>query len=140
MTALTHIRGGHVAGRLTRRLVAVVTAVAAGGDPGVIKIRSEPAVRSVAVAALQIGHHVTYGFTGRLSAVVTDDAIALHRQRDLRVIYGAGWIPGRHQVAGGALLGGGRMGRPLTLSDTAVMAADAAAEHFIVIEMHEGAK
>ena len=61
-----------------------------------------------------------------------------NRERDLGMIDRLGRIPADHRVAGCAVLAGGRMLRSLALRNGAVVAADAAAHHLRVIEMHVG--
>jgi len=63
-----------------------MAARAAGSDASVIEIRSEPAHRRVAVAALERGHEVPLGLSGELHAVVADDAKTRDRERNLRMI------------------------------------------------------
>ncbi len=102
------------------------------------KFAAEPGRREVAIAALEIGRDVARILAGGLHAVVADDAEAGDRQRDLRVIDRLGWIPAHHRVAGFADLARRRMRRSFALRNRAVVAADAAAHHFRVIEMHVG--
>src|SRR3974390_154938 len=111
---------------LAHCLDTVMAVETSAGDAGVIKIRTEPAARGVTVAALRIGRNVTGGLADSLYAVVTDDAVALHRQRDLRMIDGLGRIPAHHGVACRTVLTGCRVGRALALRNRAVMAGDAA--------------
>ena len=105
-------------------------------DSRVIERGPEPRRRQVAIAAFEIGGDVARRLAGGLHAVVTDDAEPGDRQRNLRVINRLGRGPADHGVAGRAILAGGGMARPFSLGNRAVVAADAAAEHLGVIEMH----
>jgi len=136
MAVLAQVGRGHVTGLFAHRFGAVVAAHAPGGDAGVIEVGSQPGGGQMAIAALEIGGDVARIFAGRRRTVVTDDAKAGNRHRDLGVIHRLGRIPADHRVAGTAVLAGGRMAGPFALGNRAVMAADAAAHRFGVIEVH----
>jgi hypothetical protein len=140
MTVFAQGRGGHVIALLADRFRAVVATRAVAGDAGVIEGRAQPVRGQMAIAALEIGGDVTRRLAGGLRTVVADDAESGHRQRNLRVIDRFGRIPAEHRVARVAGVAGGRVGRPLALGSRAVVASDAAAQHFSVIEMHVGAE
>jgi len=137
---LGEVRRGHVTGLFAHRFGAVVAAHASRGDAGVIEVGSQPSGGEMAIAALEIGGNVARIFAGRRRAVVTDDAKAGNRHRDLGVIHGLRRIPADHRVAGTAVLAGGRMAGPFALGNRAVMAADAAAQYLSMIEVHIGAE
>src|SRR5882762_4424086 len=69
---------------------------------------------------------------------MADDAEALHRQRELRVIDRLGWIPAQRRVAGFASVARLRVCRSFALGNRAVVTADAVAHHVAVIEVHVG--
>ncbi len=90
----------------------------------------------MAVAALQVGGDMVRRLAGKQRAVVTDDAEARHRHRNLGVVHRLGWIPTDHGMTGGAIRTGCRVVGSLALGDRAVVAGDAGPERFPVLEMH----
>ncbi len=138
MAVLARIGGGHVIALLAHRFGAVVAAHAVRGNTGVVEARAQPVVRQMAIAALEIGGNVVRRLAGGLRSVVANDAKAGDRQRNLRMIDAGGRIPGKHRVAGGAVLTGCRMRRALSLGDYAVVASGAAAHYLAMVEVHVG--
>jgi hypothetical protein len=136
MAVFAQVGRGHVIGLFAHRFGAVVAAHAPADDPAVIEVRSEPGGGQVTIAALETRDEVTHILAGGLHTVVTDDAKARDRHRDLGVIDRLRRIPADHRVAGAAVLAGGRMVGPFALRNLAVMAADAAAQHLGMIEVH----
>src|ERR1700730_10019368 len=136
MAGLARIRGGHVVALLAHGLGAVVTAVASGSDTRVIEGGAEPGGGQMAIAALEGGQEMALVLARGRRAVMTDDAETLDRQRDLRVIHRLGGIPAHLRVAGVARVAGLWMGGSLALRNRAVVAADAAAHGFAMIEVH----
>lgn len=136
MAVLAQVGRRHVIGLFANRFSAVMAAHAPGSDAGVIEIGSQPGGGQMAIAALEIGDDVTDIFAGRRRTVVTDDAKAGDRHRDLSVIDRLGRIPAHHRVARAAVLAGGRMVGTFTLGNRAVMTTDATAHRFGVIEVH----
>jgi len=139
VAALARIGGGHVIALLAHGFDAVVTGRAARSDARVIEVGTEPGGGEVAVAAFESRCDVARILAGGLHAVVADDAEALHRQRDLRVIDRLRRIPAHDRVAGFARVIGLWVNFwVLALGNGAVVAADAASHHFGVSEVHRG--
>src|SRR6202040_3617618 len=140
MAGLAHIRRGHVVALLAHGFDAVVAAEAAGLDTRVIEVGAQPGRGEMAIAALEGGYEMALVLARGRGAIVADDAETLDRQRDLRVIHRLGRIPAQRRVAGVARVAGLWMGRSLALRNRAVVAADAAAHDFAMIEVYVGAE
>ena len=138
MAVFAKICRGHVGALFSGSFAAIVAAGATTDDPAVVEIGAQPGRSKVAVTAFERCRDMAFGLARCLRAVVANDAVACDGERDLRMIHSLGRIPAHHRVAGIAVLAGRWVRGSLALSNTAIVAADAAALYLCVIEMNIG--